>query len=96
MKKITLFLFALFTSLQINAQSIVIGTGTGTTTSTGSDPIDGYYESFRYQVVYTAAELSASLTPYDEITALGFSIAGDYAGGNLIGYTHQNGTYFCN
>ncbi|MDP5002165.1 MAG: fibronectin type III domain-containing protein, partial [Flavobacterium sp.] len=91
MKKITLFLFALFTCLQINAQSIVIGTGTGTTTSTGSDPIDGYYESFRYQVVYTAAELSASLTPYDEITALGFSIAGDYAGGNLIGYTIKMG-----
>lgn len=91
MKKITLLLFALFTCWQINAQSIVIGTGTGTTTSTGSDPIDGYYESFRYQVVYTAAELSASLTPYDEITALGFSIAGDYAGGNLIGYTIKMG-----
>lgn len=91
MKKITLLLFALFTCWQINAQSIVIGTGTGTTTSTGSDPIDGYYESFRYQVVYTAAELSASLTPYDEITALGFSIAGDYAGGNLLGYTIKMG-----
>ncbi len=91
MKKITLILFALFTSWQINAQSLVIGTGTTTTTSTGSDPIDGYYESFRYQVVYTAAELSASMTPYDEITALGFSIAGDYAGGNLIGYTIKMG-----
>lgn len=91
MKKITLFLFALFSCWQINAQSIVIGTGTGTTTSSGSDPIDGYFNSFRYQVVYTAAELSASLTPYDEITALGFSIAGDYAGGNLIGYTIKMG-----
>ena len=73
MKKITLFLFALFSCWQINAQSIIIGTATTTTTSTGSDPIDGYYESFRYQVVYTAAELSASMTPYDEITALGIS-----------------------
>ena len=91
MKKITLFLFALFSCWQINAQSIIIGTATTTTTSTGSDPIDGFYESFRYQVVYTAAELSASMTPYDEITALGFSIAGDYAGGNLLGYTIKMG-----
>lgn len=91
MKKITLFLFALFSCWQINAQSIIIGTATTTTTSTGSDPIDGYYESFRYQVVYTAAELSASMTPYDEITALGFSIAGDYAGGSLLGYTIKMG-----
>lgn len=91
MKKITLILFALFTCWQINAQSIVIGTGTGTTTSSGSDPIDGYYGSFRYQVVYTAAELSATLTPYDEITGLGFSIAGDYGGGDLLGYTIKMG-----
>lgn len=91
MKKITLFLFALFSCWQINAQSIIIGTATTTTTSTDSDPIDGFYESFRYQVVYTAAELSASMTPYDEITALGFSIAGDYAGGNLLGYTIKMG-----
>lgn len=91
MKKITLFLFVLFSCWQINAQSIVIGTATTTTTSTGNDPIDGYYESFRYQVVYTAAELSASMTPYDEITALGFSIAGDYGGGNLLGYTIKMG-----
>lgn len=76
---------------QVNSQTIVIGTATTTTTSTGSDPIDGYYNSFRYQVVYTAAELSASLTPYDEITALGFSIAGDYGGGNLLGYTIKMG-----
>lgn len=42
-------------------------------------------------MVYTAAELSASMTPYDEITALGFSIAGDYAGGSLLGYTIKMG-----
>ncbi|MES2863631.1 MAG: GEVED domain-containing protein [Bacteroidota bacterium] len=91
MKKITLLLFALLFSWQFSAQTIVIGTGTGTTTSTGNDPIDGYYNSFRYQVVYTAAELSAMLTPYDEITSLGFSIAGDYGGGNLLGYTIKMG-----
>ena len=64
-----------------------IGTGTAVSTSTGSDPIDGYFESFRYQVVYTAAELSAAGMPANAvISGLGFSIAGDYAGGNLLGY----------
>ena len=62
-----------------------IGTGTAVSTSTGSDPIDGYFESFRYQVVYTAAELSAAGMPANAvISGLGFSIAGDYAGGNLL------------
>ncbi|MEJ6798521.1 MAG: hypothetical protein QNK75_05785, partial [Crocinitomicaceae bacterium] len=81
----------LFASWQISAQTVIIGAETGTTTSTGSDPIDGYYASFRYQVVYTAAELSTMLTPYDEITALGFSIFADYAGGALNGYTIKMG-----
>ena len=91
MKKITFLLFLFFIGLQINAQSIVVGADTGTTTSTGNDPIDGYYNAFRYQVVYSASELSASMTPYDQITALGFSIAGDYGGGNLLGYTIKMG-----
>ncbi|MBR9844900.1 MAG: T9SS type A sorting domain-containing protein [Algicola sp.] len=92
MKKFTFIALVMFAFCwQSNAQTIVIGTGTSTTTSTGSDPIDGYYNAFRYQVVYTAAELSASLTPFDEITALGWSIAGDYNGGNLLGYTIKMG-----
>jgi hypothetical protein len=90
MKKITLLLILLFGMLA-NAQSIVIGTGTATTAGTGSDPVDGYFESFRYQIVYTAAELSASLTPYDQITALGFSIDEDYGGGPLAAYTIKMG-----
>ncbi|MGL2966058.1 T9SS type A sorting domain-containing protein [Flavobacterium sp. XGLA_31] len=90
MKKITLFLL-LFFCVQMQAQSIVIGTGTVSTAGTGSDPVDGYFESFRYQIVYTAAELSASLTPYDQITALGFSIDEDYGGGLLYGYTIKMG-----
>lgn len=81
----------LFFVLSIQSQSIVIGTGTDVTTTTASDPIDGYFNSFRYQVVYTAAELSASMTPADEITALGWSIAGDYGGGALLGYTIKIG-----
>lgn len=96
MKKITLILFALFMSWQMSAQTIVIGSETTITGTYEITPIHGYYKNFRYQVVYTAAELSASLTPYDEITALGFSIAGDYGGGDLLNYTikigHTNAT----
>ena len=77
--------------LQTSAQSIIIGTGTDDSGGTGSDPIDGYYNAFRYQVVYTAAELGASLTPFDEITGLGWSISEDYAGGALQGYTIKMG-----
>lgn len=91
MNKDTFLLFALFAFMQLNAQSIVIGTGTASTADNGSDPVDGYFEAFRYQVVYTAAELSASLTPYDQITAIGFSVSEDYGGGNLIGYTIKMG-----
>ncbi|WP_431137648.1 fibronectin type III domain-containing protein, partial [Psychroserpens mesophilus] len=90
MKKFTLIALVLFAFCwQSNAQSIVIGTGTTTTDGSGSDPIDDFYNSFRYQVVYTAAELSASLTPYDEITALGWSVSEN--GGQLLGYTIKMG-----
>lgn len=86
MKKITLLLFMIICT-QLSAQNIVIGTGTVSTAGTGSDPVDGYFEAFRYQTVYTAAELTASLTPGDIITGLGFSVDEDYHGGNLLGYT---------
>jgi hypothetical protein len=88
LKDIRLSVFILLMSLQAFGQNVAtIGSGTNATTSTGSDPIDGYYESFRYQVVYTAAELTAAGIPANAtITALGFSIAADYAGGNLLGY----------
>lgn len=92
MKKITLLIAFLLTIVTSGySQTIVIGTGTATTAGTGSDPVDGYFEAMRYQVVYTAAELSASLTPYDQITALGFSVDEDYAGGALLGYTIKMG-----
>ncbi len=69
-----------------------IGTGTTETTSTGNDPIDGYYESFRYQVVYTAAELTAAgMVSGASISELGFSISEDYAGGDLIEYQIKMG-----
>jgi hypothetical protein len=74
-----------------STNNIVIGTGTSSTGSSTADPIHGYYQAFKYQVIYTAAELSASLTLNDEITALGWSISGDYNGGDLLGYTIKMG-----
>lgn len=74
------------------AQSITIGTGTTTTTDTGSDPVDGYYNSMRYQVVYTAAELTAAGLPTNAtFTGIGFSVSGDYGGGNLLNYSVRVG-----
>ena len=72
-------LFLLLSGNSTYAQSFaVIGSGTTATTSTGSDPIDGYFASFRYQVVYTAAELTtAGIPAYGSISQLGFSISGD-------------------
>ncbi len=90
MKKITLLLVLLI-GVFANAQSFVIGTGAASTSGTASDPVDGYFESFRYQIVYTATELSAALTPYDQITALGFSVDEDYGGGTLSAYTIKMG-----
>ena len=93
MKKTCLALLALglmLTSTSSFAQSFATigGASTTTTTSTGSDPIDGYYNSFRYQVVYTAAELTtAGMVANSSITGLGWSVFADYAGGNLAGYT---------
>ena len=89
------FMVALLTLLTMYSwaqTTSIIGTNGVTTTSTGSDPIDGYFNSFRYQVVYTAAELTAAgVAPGASISAMGFSIAGDYAGGNLLGYTIKMG-----
>jgi len=93
MKKTCFALLALglmLTSTSSFAQSFATigGTSTTTTTSNGSDPIWGYWGSFRYQVVYTASELTAAgMVANSTITGLGFSIAADYGGGNLVGYT---------
>ena len=91
-KYLTCFFILLFSSMGWGQNFATIGSGTNETTSNGSDPIWGYWGSFRYQVVYTAAELtSAGLASGASISALGFSISGDYAGGNLLGYTIKMG-----
>ncbi|MGH1436401.1 MAG: T9SS type A sorting domain-containing protein [Lewinella sp.] len=95
MKRILLLLnFLLILFIAGNGQTVTIGSGTTASGSTGSDPIDGYYNSFRYQVVYTKAELESGGTPMtinDEITGLGFDIDGDYGGGDLLDYTIKIG-----
>jgi len=91
MKKNTLLFTMLLFSFVTFSQSIVIGTGSTLTPVGLANPIDSYNESFKYQIVYTATELSASLTPYDEITALGFQVYYDNSVGDLLGYTIKMG-----
>ncbi|MFZ4523063.1 MAG: hypothetical protein ACOYNC_15235 [Bacteroidales bacterium] len=58
------------------AQTAIIGTGTLTTNSSTFDPVERYYEWEHYQVVYTAAELTAAGMPAGvTITSMGFSIS---------------------
>jgi hypothetical protein len=82
-------LLLLFFNIPVYAQySATIGSGTNSTTSTGSDPINGYYEAMRYQVVYTATELyAAGMVAGAVIDSLGWSVSGDYGGGALQNYT---------
>lgn len=87
LRTITVLSFLICTVGAVFGQTATIGSGTNQTTSTGSDPINGYYESFHYQVVYTAAELTtAGMAGGSSITALGWSVSADYAGGDLNGY----------
>ncbi len=71
----------------VTAQNYTIGTGNNSTTTGEANPIDGSYESNRYQVVYTKAQLTAAGMPSGSyIDQLGFSISEDYGGGSLLGY----------
>ena len=76
MKKITLWLFALFTCWQISAQTgtVVIGVNDGTpNTSTGDpSPLQDYYKTQRIQILYTAAELSGAGLVAGNITEIGW------------------------
>ena len=76
MKKITLWLFALFTCWQISAQTgtVVVGVNDGTpNTSTGvPSPLQDYYKTQRMQILYTAAELSGAGLVAGNITEIGW------------------------
>ncbi|PHS05811.1 MAG: hypothetical protein COA88_11665 [Kordia sp.] len=91
MKRITLLFAMLLFSFVSFSQSIVIGTSADITPIAFGQPTDSYNQSFKYQMLITSTELSVSLAPYTELTALGFSIASDNAVGNLNGYTIKMG-----
>lgn len=71
--------------------SIVTPVGTaGNTNGTGADPVDRYYNSIRYQVVYTAAELTAAgLVPNSDITKFAWNVT--ETSGTLGNYTIRMG-----
>jgi hypothetical protein len=71
----------------------VVPTGgtAGNTNGSGSDPVDDYFAYMRYQVVYTAAELSASgLAGGSTITGVGWNVT--ELPGTLANYTIRMGT----
>ncbi|MGB1314501.1 MAG: T9SS type A sorting domain-containing protein [Chitinophagales bacterium] len=81
MKKIfTLILLASFTLgfvLESNAQFVDIGSGTTVNGTTTSSPINIWYRSNHYQVVYTSAELyAAGALPGGTISGLGWYVTG--------------------
>ena len=77
----------------VQAQTYTVeptGGTAGNTNGTGSDPVDDYFKYMRYQVVYTAAELSASgLVGGSTITAVGWNVT--QLPGTLSNYTIKMG-----
>ena len=76
MKKITLWLFALFTCWQISAQTgtIVVGVNDGTPNASWEDPspLQDNYKTQRIQILYTASELSGAGLIAGPITEIGW------------------------
>jgi hypothetical protein len=78
MKKITLWLFALFTCWQMTAQTgtIVVGVNDGTpnTTTSYPSPMQDYYKTGRAQFLYTASELLGAGLVAGNITEIGWVV----------------------
>ena len=76
MKKITLWLFTLFTCLFINAQTgtVIVGVNDGTPNTAFGDPspLQDYWKTQRTQYLYTAAELSSAGLVAGNITEIGW------------------------
>src|SRR5690606_12538388 len=88
---LTFCMMLLIGHLGFAQNSIIIGSATANTNGSGSDPIDDFYSSMRYQTVYTAAELlDAGLIPYNELTGLGFSVS-EGTNTPLLNYTIRIG-----
>ena len=91
MKKIFTFLCLFFLWAGSSwGQSAIIGTGTSLSDGSGYDPVERYYNYEHYQIIYTAAELTAAGMPAGaSITALGFSISESAV--SLANYTIKMG-----
>ena len=71
-----LLLLGVFGGNAIAQSTATIGTGTLTTNGTSADPIERYYNYEHFQMVWTAAELTAAGMPAGAvITGLGFSVS---------------------
>jgi len=67
----------LLTAGSVSAQYVTVGSATGANTTTGAGPINIFYRSMHYQVVYTAAELTAAgFLPNATIQELGWDVTG--------------------
>ncbi|MEI7898101.1 MAG: hypothetical protein WCJ26_13765, partial [bacterium] len=91
MKKLfTLLILMLLFTCNTWAQSVIIGTGTALSDGSVYDPVERYYNYEHYQIIYTAAELTAAGMPAGvAITGLGFSISESAA--SLANYTIKMG-----
>ncbi len=78
MKKITLWLFALFTCWQMTAQTgtVVVGTNDGTPNTSYGDPspLQDNYKTQRIQILYTASELTSVGLVAGNITEIGWVV----------------------
>ncbi|MBC5834223.1 T9SS type A sorting domain-containing protein [Flavobacterium sp. F372] len=76
MKKITLWLFALFTCWQMSAQTgtVVVGVDDGTPNASWEDPspLQDNYKTQRIQILYTAAEMTGAGLVAGPITEIGW------------------------
>jgi len=74
---LSLLLLSFLFGLNTTQAQVDIGTGTTTNFTSGAAPINIWYRSMHYQVVYTAAELTASgALPGDAISELGWYVTG--------------------
>ena len=71
------FFFSVLFTQTFHAQYVTVGSATGSNTTTGAGPVNIFYRSMHYQVVYTAPELTAAgFVPGASIQELGWDVTG--------------------
>lgn len=76
-QKLLAVVFCLLSTVAVQGQTVILGTGTATNGTTTASPINQWYRSSHGQMVYTAAELNAAgISGAGTITHFGFYIAG--------------------